>query len=113
MAYDHRMEFIETLYFSELLQNYLTDDEYRQLQLLLIEQPDRGAIIQGTGGVRKIRFKMGNKGKRGGVRIIYYWISRKFRIYFLTIYAKCSQEDLSPQEKSVLYNLAKELNNHG
>lgn len=107
------MEFIETPYFSQLLQNYLTDDEYRQLQALLIENPDRGAIIQGTGGVRKIRFKMGNKGKRGGVRIIYYWISQKYKIYFLTMYAKCNQEDLSPQEKAILYALAKELNNNG
>lgn len=65
------MEFIETPYFSQLLQNYLTDDEYRQLQALLIENPDRGAIIQGTDGVIKIRFKLGNKGKRGGVRIIF------------------------------------------
>lgn len=107
------MEFIETPYFSQLLQNYLTDDEYRQLQALLIENPERGVIIQGTGGVRKIRFKMGNKGKRGGVRIIYYWVSRKFKIYFLTMYAKCNQEDLSSQEKSILYALAKELNNDG
>ena len=64
------MEFIETPYFSELLPNYLSDDEYRSLQVLLIERPERGVIIQGTGGVRKIRFKMRNKGKRGGVRII-------------------------------------------
>lgn len=107
------MEFIETPYFSQLLQNYLTDDEYRQLQALLIENPGLGAIIQGTGGVRKIRFKMGNSGKRGGVRIIYYWVSRKFKIYFLTMYAKCNQEDLSPQEKNILYALAKELNRDG
>ncbi len=107
------MEFIETPYFSELLPNYLSDDEYRSLQVLLIERPERGVIIQGTGGVRKIRFKMRNKGKRGGVRIIYYWVSREFKIYFLTIYAKCNQDDLSPQEKSILYGLAKELNNNG
>jgi len=103
------MEFVETPYFTELLQEYLTDDEYLELQELLIEKPDRGVIIQGTGGVRKIRFKLGNKGKRGGVRVIYYWVSKNFRIYFLTMYAKCNQEDLSPHEKNVLSALAKEL----
>jgi mRNA-degrading endonuclease RelE of RelBE toxin-antitoxin system len=64
--------FIETKLFTRLVQQYLTDDEYRLLQALLIEQPDAGDVIPNSGGVRKLRCRAPGRGKRGGYRIIYY-----------------------------------------
>lgn len=66
------MVFVETTLFSKLLPEYLSDDAYRSLQNYLIERPDAGAIIQRSGGVRKVRWAAGGKGKSGGVRVIYY-----------------------------------------
>jgi len=67
------MIFIETSLFTRLLPNYLSDDEYRSLQWHLLEHPEDGNIVRGSGGVRKIRWSQEGKGKKGGVRVIYYW----------------------------------------
>lgn len=64
--------FIESKLFSRLLGDYLTDDEYAQLQAALADAPDRGALVSGSGGVRKLRWSQPGRGKRGGVRVIYY-----------------------------------------
>lgn len=66
------MVFVETTIFSKLLPGYLDDDEYRGLQNHLIERPDAGAVIQRSGGIRKVRWAARGKGKSGGVRVIYY-----------------------------------------
>jgi hypothetical protein len=63
--------FIETKLFTKLVQKYLSDDEYWELQSLLMKQPQVGKVIPGTGGVRKLRWRMPGKGKRGGYRILY------------------------------------------
>jgi hypothetical protein len=65
--------FIESVIFEKLRANYLTEDEFRDLQLTLLANPKAGSVIQGTGGLRKIRFGAKGKGKRSGVRIIYYF----------------------------------------
>lgn len=96
------MLFIETNLFSKLLSNYLSDDEYREFQAFLINSPDAGDLIQGTGGLRKIRWFSGNKGKRGGVRIIYYGHLAINQIYLITLYAKNEVSDLSSDDKKVL-----------
>jgi mRNA-degrading endonuclease RelE of RelBE toxin-antitoxin system len=64
--------FIETKLFSRLLREYLTDDEYALLQGELMKSPERGALIPGSGGVRKLRWAQSGRGKRGGIRLIYY-----------------------------------------
>ena len=66
------MEFVETPLFTRLVKKLLNDDEYRELQEVLIYRPDLGDVIQGTGGLRKIRWMRKGRGKRGGVRVIYY-----------------------------------------
>lgn len=66
------MFFIEAAPFSKYLRDYLNDAEYRELQSFLIEQPEAGDLIQGAGGLRKLRWSMDNKGKREGIRVIYY-----------------------------------------
>ena len=99
------MIFIETKLFTKIISLYLRDEEYKDLQCFLVEKPDAGSLIQGTGGLRKIRWSMGNKGKRGGMRIIYYWNMTKDQIYFMTLYAKNEITDLSVEEKKMLKQL--------
>jgi len=87
--------FIETKLFSRLVGEYLSDEEYSKLQQVLIETPDAGDVIPGSGGIRKLRWKVSGRGKRGGVRVIYYARSRQGRIWMLTLYAKNVSENIS------------------
>lgn len=103
------MVFVATSLFSRLLPDYLGDDEYRGLQSYLIERPDAGAIIQRSGGVRKVRWAAGGKGKSGGVRIIYYWLRADDQIFLLTIYGKSEKADLSAGEFKRIVKLIEEL----
>jgi hypothetical protein len=80
--------FIETRLFTRLVQEYLTDDEYGDLQKFLIEQPEAGAIVRGAGGVRKLRWRAPGRGKRGGYRVIYYPKLEQGVIWMLTLYPK-------------------------
>lgn len=79
----------------------LTDDNLRELQEELLENPKAGDTIKGTDGLRKIRVSMENKGKgkRGGARVIYIDIEVKEKIYFINVYAKGEQDDLTDDEK--------------
>lgn len=89
--------FIESRIFTRLRDKYLTDDEYSDLQQVLIDDPGRGAVIRGSGGVRKVRWAQSGRGKRGGARIIYYAKVRDGIIYLLTIYAKNEEDTISVQ----------------
>ena len=86
--------FIETKLFSRLLGDYLSDEEYALLQSALIEAPERGALVPGSGGVRKLRWSQPGRGKRGGVRVIYYAKTREGTIWMLTIYAKNEEQNI-------------------
>lgn len=77
----------------------LTDDTLKALQEALLNDPKAGDAIKGTGGIRKIRIPMGNKGKRGGARVIYVDIEVKATIYFINVYAKDEKDDLTEEEK--------------
>ena len=103
------MVFIESSQFSKLLGQYLNDDAYRGLQNHLMAQPDAGAIIRESGGVRKVRWGAGNKGKSGGVRVIYYWITAEAQIVLLTMYAKGEQETLSAAQLKRIVKLLEGL----
>ena len=89
------MKFIETTVFSKIRENYFDDSQFHRLQLHLIDRPDAGDVIIGSGGVRKLRWRPPGRGKRGGIRVIYYWITRDNQILFLTAYAKNEADDLS------------------
>ena len=101
------MIFIETTIFTRLVQDLLTDDEYRALQTALILQPDLGPVIPGGGGLRKIRWTAGGKGKRGGVRVIYY-LATFDRILMVYVYSKGKQDDLTPDQLKRLRRIIEE-----
>lgn len=105
------MVFVETSLFSKLLGGYLSDDEYRQLQNHLIERADAGAVIKNSGGVRKVRWRAGGKGKSGGIRVIYYWAKADDQTFFLTLYGKGEKEDLSAADLKRVVKLLEELTN--
>jgi len=88
------LTFIETKLFTRLVGEYLSDDEYAVLQWTLANDPTVGDLIKGTGGVRKVRWGMAGRGKRGGVRVIYYARTHRGEIWMLTIYPKNVAESI-------------------
>lgn len=90
----------------------MDDESYRKLQNQLIADPKVGKIIQGSGGIRKVRWGGYGKGKRGGSRLIYYWATNKNQIYMLYGYAKNECSDLTKEQLLVLKKLVEqELHN--
>ena len=88
------LSFVESRLFTRLVGDYLTDDEYARLQAALAEAPERGAIVPGSGGVRKLRWAQPGRAKRGGVRVIYYAKLHEGVIWMLTIYAKNEEQSI-------------------
>lgn len=80
--------FVETKLFTDLVHDYFTDDEYAALQNAIIANPEAGDVIRGSGGVRKMRWGVAGRGKRGGVRVIYYLRLRQGVVWMLTMFAK-------------------------
>ncbi|GAA0778438.1 type II toxin-antitoxin system RelE/ParE family toxin [Castellaniella ginsengisoli] len=103
------MEFIETPMFTRQILELLPDEDYAELQLALAENPRRGDLIPGGGGIRKIRFRRPGAGKQGGLRVIYYWIAADDQILMLIAYAKTAQENLSSAQIEILRALVKDL----
>ncbi|MCH6559755.1 hypothetical protein IH799_05295, partial [candidate division KSB1 bacterium] len=91
------MRIIETTIFTRRLKSLLKDEDYRELQNELIARPDVGKVIRGSGGIRKLRWAGAGRGKRGGVRVIYYWIRKEEIVLMLLIYPKKEQDDLTPE----------------
>ena len=102
--------FIELQGFSKRRQVLLPDDEFRAFQEILINDPEAGDTISGTGGFRKIRWSRPGTGKRGGERVIYYNVTIKGRIYLALIYPKNEQDGLSQEQKKILRQVAELLN---
>jgi hypothetical protein len=102
------MEFIETSIFTRQVIELLDDESYLALQIELLSRPDAGSVIRGSGGLRKLRWAGRSHGKRGGVRIIYYWITADDQIYLLFMYPKNVRDDLSPAQLKALRELVEE-----
>jgi mRNA-degrading endonuclease RelE of RelBE toxin-antitoxin system len=98
------MEFIEAPAFTHYLAGYLDDEEYRRLQEALANTPEIGDVIPGTGGFRKLRWADARRGKgrRGGLRIIYYWFDGQNQVWLMTVYDKNEAVDLTPQQRKIL-----------
>lgn len=94
--------FIESTIFSKLRAQYLNDDEFRLLQAELMLFPEHGMMIQGTGGLRKIRVANKGRGKRRSIRVIYYYRDSNSHFYLLTLYCKSEVADLTRQQKQQL-----------
>lgn len=102
------IEFIETTIFTRQIKQIATDDELRELQKELIESPEKGDLIQKTGGLRKIRMATGNQGKSGSARVIYFLASSEV-IFLVMAYQKSTKESLTDAEKNVLKKLVQQL----
>lgn len=96
------MIFIETPVFTKRLKELLDDTEYAALQSTLIENPKAGSVIEGTGGIRKIRVAAKDHGKRGGARVIYFHFDSAHRIALLMVYPKNQKDSLTAKEKKAL-----------
>ena len=95
-------EFIETAVFTKKIHGILNDEDYSALQKRLIEKPDLGVVIPGGRGIRKLRWSIANKGKSGGIRILYYLYLSQHQIYMLYVFKKSEQSDLSREKLSEL-----------
>jgi mRNA-degrading endonuclease RelE of RelBE toxin-antitoxin system len=102
------MVIVETSVFTRQVQSLLNDEEYRHLQTMLVLRPDAGRLIPGGGGLRKIRWGTYDRGKRGGVRVIYFWAVQQDQIVMLLIYAKSEQDDLNATQLKVLRRIIEE-----
>jgi len=94
--------FFETSVFTRRVTELLADDEYAELQQALAANPNAGEVIPGSGGLRKMRWAIQGRGKRGGARVIYYHLISRDQFYMLLIYGKNEQDDLSPEQLRLL-----------
>jgi mRNA-degrading endonuclease RelE of RelBE toxin-antitoxin system len=104
------LTFVETKLFTRLIGQYLSDEEYAALQQALMANPTAGDVIRGSGGVRKVRWVVQGRGKRGGIRVIYYLRLQQSTIWMLTVYAKNEAESIP---SSVLKKIKEELDGEG
>ena len=102
------MVIIETSIFTRQVQALLDDDEYRRLQTALVIHPDIGDRIPGGAGLRKMRWGAQGRGKRGGIRVIYYWAVRQDCILMLLMYSKNEMDTLTPEQVKVLRRIIEE-----
>lgn len=102
------MRFVETPVFTTVMRRLLDDEAYRALQIALLLRPEQGPVIPRSGGLRKIRWTASGRGKRGGIRVIYYWHAAEETFYMLFAYAKNVQGDLTPAQVRQLAQLVRE-----
>jgi hypothetical protein len=100
--------FKETTVFTRQISNLISDDAYREFQQELIFNPIAGDLIKGSGGLRKIRWRSASGGKRGGIRVIYFWYMADSEIFLLLAYGKTEKADLSAKEIKILKALVEE-----
>ena len=101
--------FVELPPFEHYRADYLDDDAFLRLQQLLMLNPEAGALISGAGGLRKLRFgdERRGKGKRGGLRVIYYWWDAGLQFWLFTIYDKDEMSDLTKAQREMLKEMIK------
>jgi len=107
--------FVELPPFERHRAEYLTDDEFRAFQQMLLKNPECGDVIQHTGGLRKVRFadSRRQKGKRGGIRVIYYWYLEKSHFLLFTLYDKDQKDDLTKAQQDLLRGMLEQAKKRG
>lgn len=103
------IEFVYTHLFERCRHGVLSDDEMHAVEDALLDDPRAGVVLQGTGGVRKIRASVGGRGKRGGARVTYLYVEVREKIYFLLAFSKNVRSDLSPELRRAARAAAEEL----
>ena len=93
---------IETEAFARRADKLFNPEERNELMVFLATNPTAGDLIEGTGGVRKVRFAAQGKGKSGGVRVVHYFVAENGPLYALLLYAKSEQADMSPGQRKVV-----------
>ena len=110
MAYTiNVVEFMETSVFTRQIKELLTDDQYQGLQHVLLINPEAGSLIKNSGGLRKLRWSRSGRGKRGGIRAIYYYMTREGNVLMLFTYPKSHQDDLSKAQLKVLRKIVGDI----
>jgi len=102
------MRFVETPIFTKVITRLLDDESYRGLQVALMLRPEQGPLIRSGGGLRKVRWARPGSGKRGGLRVIYFWAAAEIAFYMLYAYSKNEQGDLTPAQTRQLGQLVRE-----
>lgn len=110
LGYTHSMQTVaETPTFTRQADKLFDEDQKKELIDFLAANPLAGDEIPGTGGVRKVRFAASGRGKRGGARVIYYYLDDAMPLYALLVYAKAAQADMTPDQKRTVQALAAAL----
>ncbi len=104
-----KLTFIESRNFTEKLRTLVEDEIYRTFQNELQNNPEKGDLIRGAGGVRKARLRLAGRGKSGGARVIYLYLENHAVLYLLTLYTKKEQGDLSPDQKKTVCAVVEEI----
>lgn len=103
------LEFVYLLMFENTAKGLLDEEDRRVLELELLEDPERGTVQGGTGGVRKVRFALGNRGKSGGARVVYLYVEIREKIYFVLAFPKNVQANLTGEQKKRIRDLVATL----
>ncbi len=99
------MQIFATKIYERAIRKLLSDDSRREMEAAIVADPVAAPVMPGTGGIRKLRWAGSGRGKRGGIRTIYFHHAGPEAIYMLTAYAKAALDDLSPSDKRALARL--------
>jgi hypothetical protein len=102
------VKFVETTVFTRRLRDVLTDNQYQRLQEALLRRPLQGSVIEGTSGIRKLRWAQQGRGKRGSLRVIYYWHSKRETFLMLFLYSKNEQGDLTAEQRRLFAQVVRQ-----
>lgn len=103
------LTFVETPHFTRQIAEWVTDGEYRAFQQELLEDPERGDLLVGCRGLRKVRMALGGRGKSGGARVIYLYLPEDHVLYLFLLFKKSDHENLSKSQRNQLGDLADQI----
>lgn len=109
---DSALVFVEQIQVTAIVTALVSDEDYRRFQNELIANPEKGDVIQGTGGFRKARMRLAGSGKSGGARVIYLYLAEWEVIFIGALYKKSKRENLTEHEKQILKQTAQRLKAH-